>query len=74
MKTVRHLTKSYKELNRVEEYSNWNKNTPEGINNRLDATEDWINGLEDRILEISQVEQNQKKKNKNQKTILNEIV
>ena len=61
MKTVRHLTKSYKELNRVEEYSNWNKSTPEGINNRLDATEDWINGLEDRILEISQVEQNQKK-------------
>lgn len=55
---MRHLTKSYKELNRVEEYSNWNKNTPEEINNRLNATEDWINGLEDRILEISHVEQN----------------
>ena len=42
MKTVRHLTKSYKELNRVEEYSNWNKNTPEGIKNTLDDTEEQI--------------------------------
>lgn len=41
---VRHFNKEWrwKETNRVEEYSNWNKNTPEGIKNTLDDTEEMI--------------------------------
>ena len=37
------------------------KNTLEGINHRLNDTEEWISELEDRIVEITEDEQ--KKKN-----------
>ena len=38
------------------------KNTGEGINNSLDDTEKWISDLEDRIVEITQSEQQKKNK------------
>ena len=45
---------------RTEEYNNWNeKNTLEGIISRLSNTEEHISDLEDRIMEITQIE-NQK--------------
>ena len=37
------------------------KNTLEGINSRLDDTEEWISKLEDRILEITQAGQRKEK-------------
>ena len=40
------------------------KSTLEGINNRLDDTEEWISELEDRVVKISQAEQKKKKKKK----------
>ena len=50
--------RQYKEkTNTVEEYNNWNKNTLELINSRLDDTEEQINKLEDRVVEITQPEQ-----------------
>ena len=50
--------RKYKEkTNTVEEYNNWNKNTPELINSRLDDTEEQISKLEDRVVEITQAEQ-----------------
>ena len=39
------------------------KNTLEGINSRLDDTEEWISELEERIVEITQAEQKKRKKN-----------
>ena len=36
-------------------------NTLEGINSRLDDTEEWISKLEDRILEITQAGREKKK-------------
>ena len=50
--------RKYKEkTNTVEEYNNWNKNTLELINSRLDNTEEQICKLEDREVEITQPEQ-----------------
>ena len=50
--------RKYKEkTNTVEEYNNWNKNTLELINSRLDDTEEQICKLEDREVEITQPEQ-----------------
>ena len=50
--------RKYKEkTNTVEEYNNWNKNTLELINSRLDDTEEQISKLEDRVVEITQAEQ-----------------
>ena len=50
--------RQYKEkTNTVEEYNNWNKNTLELINSRLDDTEEQISKLEDRVVEITQPEQ-----------------
>jgi len=50
--------RKYKEkTNTVEEYNNWNKNTLELINSRLDDTEEQICKLEDREVEIAQPEQ-----------------
>ena len=50
--------RKYKEKkNTVEEYTNWNKNTLELINSRLDDTEEQICKLEDREVEITQPEQ-----------------
>ena len=39
-------------------------NTLEGINSRITEAEEWINDLEDRMVEITATEQNIKKKNK----------
>ena len=50
--------RQYKEkTNTVEEYNNWNKNTLELINSRLDDTEEQISKLEDTVVEITQPEQ-----------------
>ena len=52
------IVRKYKEkTNTVEEYNNWNKNTLELINSRLDDTEEQICKLEDREVEITQPEQ-----------------
>lgn len=37
------------------------KNMIEGINNRLNDTKEWINELEDRLVEITDAEQGEKK-------------
>ena len=39
-------------------------NTLEGINSGITEAEEWINDLEDRMVEITATEQNIKKKNK----------
>ena len=39
------------------------KNTLEGINNRITEAEEWINELEDKMVEITAGEQNKEKKN-----------
>lgn len=39
------------------------KNTPEGINSRLDNTEEHTSELEDRVVETTQDEQKKEKKN-----------
>ena len=46
------------------------KNTLEGINSRLNDTEDWISEVEGRVVEITAIEQRtakKKKKNENNK-------
>ena len=59
-----HSEKSNKELepNRAEEYNNWNNNTLEGINSRLDDKEEQISKLEDRVMEITQAELKKEKR------------
>ena len=39
-------------------------NTLEGINNRITEADEWINDLEDRMVEITAVEQNIEKRMK----------
>ena len=41
----------------------------EGINNRITKAEEWINNLEDTMVEISATEQNIKKKREEMKTV-----
>ena len=54
--------RKYKEkTNTVEEYNNWNKNTPELINSRLDDTEEQMIKPEDTAGEITQAETEKKK-------------
>ena len=38
------------------------KNTLEGLNGRLNDTEEWISKLEDRVVEITDAEQKKRKK------------
>ena len=38
------------------------KNTLEGINSRINEAEEWISELEDRMMEITAMEQNNEKK------------
>ena len=53
-----------KELVTSEEYNSWNeKKTLEGINSTLGDTEECISNPEDRIMEITQPEQQKRKKN-----------
>ena len=40
------------------------KNTPEGINRRLNDTEEWISKLEDRVVETTATEQKKEKRMK----------
>ena len=40
------------------------KNTPEGINSRIVDAEEWMSGLEDRTVEITETEQNMEKRMK----------
>ena len=47
--------------NTIEEY-NWNKNTLELINSRLDDTEELFSKLEGRVIEITEPEQKQENK------------
>lgn len=41
------------------------KNTLEGINSKWNDTEEWISELEDRVVEITETENNNKKNKKN---------
>ena len=41
------------------------KNTLKGINSTITEAEEWINDLEDRMVEFTATEQNKKKKNEN---------
>ena len=59
--------KSKEQPNRVEEHNNWNEkytiySAIEGINSRINYTEKWISELEDRLVKITAMEQNKKKK------------
>ena len=40
------------------------KNTLEGINSKLNNTEEWISKLEDRVVEITEAEQKKRKRMK----------
>ena len=42
-------------------------NTLEGIHSRITEAEEWINDLEDRMVEITAVEQNREKRMKKKK-------
>lgn len=53
-----------KEPIREKDAINKMKNTLEGINNRLEDTEEQIGHLEDRVMESCQVEQQKKEKEK----------
>ena len=55
------LENTPKEPVRAEEYNNWNEKHTRGINSRLSDTEECISDLEDRIMEITQSEQQKEK-------------
>ena len=44
------------------------KNTPDGINSRITDAEEWMSDLEDRMVEITETEQNMEKRKKKMKT------
>ena len=45
------------------------KNSLEGINSRITEAEEWISDLEDKIMEITTVEQNKIKRKKELRTV-----
>ena len=45
------------------------QNTLEGINRRINEAEEWINELEDRMVEITDIEQNKDKRMKRNQTV-----
>ena len=45
------------------------KKTLEGINSRINESEEWISVLEDRVLEITATDQNKEKKRKETRTL-----
>ena len=55
------FTKDLEELKNKEGEMN---NTLEGINSRITEEEEWINDLEDRMMEITAIEQYRKKNEK----------
>ena len=57
VRTSKKIIKYKKEPIRGEKHITEMKNTLEGINGRLDNTEEQTNGLEDRVVEITQSEQ-----------------
>ena len=56
------VRKYKEEPNRAEEYNSWKKNTLEVINSRLGDTKKEFSKLEDRVVEITQAEQKEKKR------------
>jgi len=44
------------------------KNTSDGINGRITDAEEWMSELEDRMVEITETEQNMEKRKKKMKT------
>lgn len=46
-----------KELIRDEEFNSQNKKYTDGSNSRIDDAEKWMSDLEDRVMEITQMEQ-----------------
>ena len=55
------FTKDLKELENKQTEMN---NTLEGINSRITEAEEWINELEDRMVEITKAEKNREKRRK----------
>ena len=49
------------------------KNTLEGINSRINEAEEWISELEDRMVEITTVEQNKEKRRKRNEDSLRDL-
>ena len=49
------------------------KNTLEGINNRITEAEEWISDLEDKMVEITAVEQNKEKRMKRNENSLRDL-
>ena len=49
------------------------KNILEGINGRITKTEEWISGLEDRMVEITAEEQNKEKRMKRNEDSLRDL-
>ena len=49
------------------------KNTLEGINSRITVAEDWINDLEDRMVEFTAAEQNKEKRMKRNEDSLRDL-
>ena len=56
------VRKYKEEPNIAEEYNSWKKNTLEVINSRLGDTKKEFSKLEDRVVEITQAEQKEKKR------------
>lgn len=46
-----------------EDYNNWIEKYTEGFNNRLNEVQEWINDLEDKTMEFTQMEQQKQEKN-----------
>ena len=64
------LTKDLQELKNKQAEMN---NTLEGINSRITEAKEWINDLEDRMVEITVAEQNRKKRMKRKEDSLRNL-
>ena len=49
------------------------KNTLEGTNSRISEAEEWINELENRMLEVTEAEENKEKKNERNDNSLRDL-
>ena len=68
-KDTEELKNKHTETNTITEI----KNTLEGINSRISEAEEWINELEDKIVEITSEEQNKVKRMKRTEDILRDL-
>ena len=68
-KDLEELKNKHTETNTITEI----KNTLEGINSRISEAEEWINELEDKIVEITSEEQNKVKRMKRTEDILRDL-